>query len=132
MVHEASLSVSHARWHLVPSPPHIVEGLVEATNMPRPIAEMLAGRGITKDGIEAWLTPRLRDLMPDPLTLADMDKAVKRLADAVESGEKIGVFGDYDVDGAASAAILHDVLGGLGLEVSVHIPHRSHRGLWSE
>ena len=128
MVHETPLSVSHARWHVVPSPPHIVEGLVEATNMPRPLAEMLAGRGITKDGIEAWLTPRLRDLMPDPLTLADMDKAVGRLADAVESGEKIGIFGDYDVDGAASAAILYDVLGGLGLEVSVHIPHRFTEG----
>ena len=128
MANEVLYSVSHARWHFVQSPPHIVEGLVEATAMPRPLAEMLAGRGITKDGIEAWLTPRMRDLMPDPLTLADMDKAVNRLADAVEAGEKIGIFGDYDVDGAASAAILHNVLSGLGLEVSVHIPHRFTEG----
>ncbi len=96
--------------------------------MPRPLAAMLASRDISRDMIEHWLEPKMRDLMPDPSCLADMDVAAGRLADAVIAGEKIGIFGDYDVDGASAASVLHDVLTDLGLEVSIHIPHRFHEG----
>lgn len=96
--------------------------------MPRPVAVMLASRDISKDKIDHWLDPKMRDLMPDPSCLADMDVAAGRLADAVIAGEKIGIFGDYDVDGASAASVLHDVLTDLGLEVSIHIPHRFHEG----
>ena len=96
--------------------------------MPLALAIALAGRGITKDNAASWLAPKIRDLMPDPSILTDMDKAVDRLMVAVQSGEMIGIFGDYDVDGASSAAVLHDILTPLGCEVSIHIPDRFSEG----
>lgn len=104
------------------------DGLVDETGMPLSLAMVLAGRGITKDMVDNWLDPKIRDLMPDPSNLTDMDKTAERLAEAVRGQEKIGVFGDYDVDGASSAAILHDVLTSLGCEVSIHIPDRYKEG----
>lgn len=70
------------------------------------LARVLAGRGVTHETAASYLDPTLRELMPDPLTLQDMEGAVERLARAIESGEQIAVFGDYDVDGAASSALL--------------------------
>ena len=121
-------SSTDAIWTLLEPPAHYIKGLVDATNMPRPVAAMLASRQITKEEIHHWLEPKLRNLMPNPSDLADMDIAAGRLADAVIAGEKIGIFGDYDVDGASASALLHDVLTNLGLEVSIHIPHRFHEG----
>ena len=66
--------------------------------------------------------------MPDPSSMTDMDKIVSRLAEAVQKGEQIGIFGDYDVDGACSAAILNDILTPLGCSVSIHIPDRYNEG----
>ena len=77
---------------------------------------------------EGYLTPTIRDLLPNPSRFRDMDRAAERLADAVKEGTPIGVFGDYDVDGAASAALLVRVLGELGLTVDVHIPDRKKEG----
>src|SRR6056300_965708 len=122
------LSSTGAKWLLSQPPLQYIEGLIEATSMPRPLAAMLASRDITKDKIKLWIDPKMRDLMPDPSCLADMDVASGRLADAVIAGEKIGIFGDYDVDGASAASVLHDVLTNLGLEVFIHIPHRFHEG----
>jgi single-stranded-DNA-specific exonuclease len=122
------LSSTGAKWLLSQPPLQYIEGLIEATSMPRPLAAMLASRDITKDKIKLWIDPKMRDLMPDPSCLADMDVAAGRLADAVIAGEKIGIFGDYDVDGASAASVLHDVLTNLGLEVFIHIPHRFHEG----
>jgi single-stranded-DNA-specific exonuclease len=122
------LSATGAAWR--ESSPHtaIVNGLIDATGMPIAAAIMAAGRGLTREGIAAWLDPKMRDLMPDPSTLTDMDKIVARLTRAVKNSEKIGVFGDYDVDGACSAALLHDLLTPLGCEVSIHIPDRYNEG----
>ena len=122
------LSATGADWQYNPPAPHLAEGLVEATGMPLALAIALAGRGITKDNAASWLAPKIRDLMPDPSILTDMDKAVDRLMVAVQSGEMIGIFGDYDVDGASSAAVLHDILTPLGCEVSIHIPDRFSEG----
>lgn len=74
------------------------------------LARVLAGRGVTQDTAASYLDPTLRELMPDPLTLQDMEAAVERLARAIEAGEQIAVFGDYDVDGAASSALLVEFL----------------------
>jgi hypothetical protein len=75
-----------------------------------------------------YLTPTLRALLPDPSTLADMDVAAARIATAVRAGETVGVFGDYDVDGACSTALVTQLLRGLGCVVHTHIPDRTTEG----
>ena len=104
-------------------------GLVQQfTDLPLPIARILAARGITAEVLPAHIDPKLRDLLPDPSRFQDMDRATARLADCVEAGEPIGVFGDYDVDGAAAAALLVGVMRELGVAVDVHIPDRFSEG----
>jgi single-stranded-DNA-specific exonuclease len=88
------------------------------------MARVLAGRGVKLEEVERYLDPTLRDLMPDPFTMRDMEPAVARLAYAVQRGEKVAIFGDYDVDGATSAALLAQYLNDCGCETIVHIPDR--------
>ncbi len=97
-------------------------------DLPLPVARILAARGITVETLPSHIDPKLRDLLPDPSSFQDMDKATARLADCVESGDPIGVFGDYDVDGAAAAALLVTVMRDLGVAVDVHIPDRFSEG----
>jgi single-stranded-DNA-specific exonuclease len=92
------------------------------------VAQLLLARGCPRDGIEAHRTPTIRAFMPDPSIFRDMDKAAERLADAVQAGEKITIFGDYDVDGATSAALLIRLLRMLGLEAGAYIPDRLMEG----
>ena len=92
------------------------------------MARVLAGRGVQLDDVARYLDPTLRDLMPDPFTLRDMEPAVARLAHAVQHGEKVAIFGDYDVDGATSAALLAQYLSDCGCETIVHIPDRVTEG----
>ena len=104
-------------------------GLLEAfADLPLPVARILAARGMTAESLPAYLDPKLRDLMPDPSQFKDMDTATARLADCVEAGQPIGVFGDYDVDGACAAALLVTVMRDLGVGVDVHIPDRFTEG----
>lgn len=102
--------------------------MVQAHGLPELLARVLAGRGVRPDEAEAYLQPRLRELMPDPSILVDMEAAADRLACAVRSGEHVAVFGDYDVDGAVSAALLAGHLRALGLNVRIHIPDRITEG----
>jgi single-stranded-DNA-specific exonuclease len=88
------------------------------------MARVLAGRGVGVEEVERYLDPTLRDLMPDPFVLAGMEAATERLSRAVRNRERVAIFGDYDVDGAASAALLSEYLEALGLETLVHIPDR--------
>ena len=92
------------------------------------IARVLAGRGVAPEAVERYLDPTLRDLMPDPFVLRDMEAAVVRLACAVRRGERIAIFGDYDVDGACSAALVSEFLAACGLDTIVHIPDRVTEG----
>jgi len=92
------------------------------------IARVLAGRDVDADGALAFLEPSIRDLMPDPSVLTDMDKAASRLADAVEKREKVAIFGDYDVDGAASAALMARFFKAMNLEYEIYIPDRIFEG----
>jgi single-stranded-DNA-specific exonuclease len=88
------------------------------------MARVLAGRGVALEDVDRYLDPTLRDLMPDPFTMRDMEPAVARLAHAVRGGEMIAIFGDYDVDGATSAALLAQYLNDCGCQTIVHIPDR--------
>ena len=121
-------SATGAQWRSEEGEPRLAAGLMEATGMPQALANILAGRGITQEEVASWLEPKIRDLMPDPFSLADMEAAVIRLGAAVKAGEKIGIFSDYDVDGACSAALLYEVLTALGAEVHIHIPDRIEEG----
>jgi single-stranded-DNA-specific exonuclease len=96
--------------------------------MPELLARVLAGRGVEPDEAQAFLDPSIKRLMPDPSTLTDMDAAAARLADAVVHGEQIAIFGDYDVDGATSSALLCNYLRACGLDPIVHIPDRIFEG----
>ena len=92
------------------------------------IARVLAGRGVLPDAVDRHLAPSFRDLMPDPDSLRDMAAATERLKRAVMAHEKVAIFGDYDVDGACSAALLSEYLKACGLETIVHIPDRVTEG----
>ena len=103
--------------------------LAQRSGLSDVVARVLAGRGVTDAGtVPAFIEPRLRDLMPDPATMTDCAEAAKRLARAVRAAEPVAVFGDYDVDGAASAAIVSRVLRALGCPVEVYIPDRLTEG----
>ena len=121
-------SVTGAIWREEKTDTARVEGLVSDAGIPIAAAILAANRGLSRDDITTWIDPKIRDLMPDPSSMTDMDKMVTRLAKAVRENEKIGIFGDYDVDGASSAAILHDILTPLGCSVSIHIPDRYQEG----
>ena len=96
--------------------------------MPELIARVLAGRGVAVDDAEAFLDPTIRSLMPDPYSLTDCEKAAKRLAQAIERHEHVAIFGDYDVDGASSAALLHRFLWQFGIDATIYIPDRIFEG----
>lgn len=92
------------------------------------LSRVLAGRAVSPAEAAAHLSPSLRQDLPDPSTFADMDAAAARLAKAVRESQPVAIFGDYDVDGATSAALLHDVLSGLGCPVRIYIPDRIFEG----
>lgn len=92
------------------------------------ITQMLITRGCSRDEVSAHRVPTIRHFMPDPSSFRDMDAAAARLADAVEARENITIYGDYDVDGATSAALLIRLLRGLGLEAGYYIPDRLMEG----
>jgi len=96
--------------------------------IPDIVARVLAGRGVGQDEAPRFLDPTIRDLLPDPRSLTDMDKAAGRIAEAVMRREKVAVFGDYDVDGAASSALMKRFLGHYGVESEIYIPDRVFEG----
>ena len=107
------------RWRRPPDDSLGMDGLVD---------ELLLARGVAREDLARHREPRIRDFLPDPSCFQDMDKGARRLADAVQSGETIAIFGDYDVDGATSAALLVLLLRRLGAEPIVYIPDRLMEG----
>ncbi|MEM1315579.1 MAG: DHH family phosphoesterase, partial [Pseudomonadota bacterium] len=102
--------------------------IAQATGVPEVVGRVLAARGVEAGEAEAYLDPKLRDLMPDPSSLRDMDAAAARLVAAVQRGERIALFGDYDVDGAASTSLVLGWLRALGRDATVYIPDRMTEG----
>jgi single-stranded-DNA-specific exonuclease len=92
------------------------------------VDQLLLARGVEAADLQRHRSPTIRDFLPDPSLFRDMDKAAARLADAVEKGEAVTIFGDYDVDGATSAALLVTILRRLGLEPGTYIPDRLMEG----
>jgi len=102
--------------------------IAQRHELPELLARILAGRNIESDAVEAFLDPTVRHLMPDPLVLTAMKAAAERIADAVKRRECVAIFGDYDVDGATSAALLGRYLRQCGIEPIIHIPDRLFEG----
>jgi single-stranded-DNA-specific exonuclease len=92
------------------------------------LARILAGRNVEVDAVDAFLDPTIKRSMPDPNVLTAMPEAAARLADAADRAETVAIFGDYDVDGATSAALLTRFLRFAGIEPIIHIPDRLFEG----
>ena len=93
-------------------------------NFPSALVPILIDNKVSKDNFELFLDPKIKNFLPDPSIFIDMDKTVKRIANEIENKNPIGIFGDYDVDGATSAALLKLFLQYFGIEVHIHIPDR--------
>jgi len=102
--------------------------IAQGHGVPDIVARVLAGRGVTPDETERFLDPTIRDLLPNPASLTDMDKAATRIAAAVMAREKVAIFGDYDVDGAASSALLKRFLAHFSIPSEIYIPDRIFEG----
>ncbi|HEV7267047.1 MAG TPA: single-stranded-DNA-specific exonuclease RecJ [Falsiroseomonas sp.] len=103
-------------------------GIAQRLGLPELVGRLLAARGVSIEAAQDFLEPTLRALLPDPSCLRDMDAAAARLADAVQRAETVAVFGDYDVDGACSAALTVRLLRELGCTVSHYVPDRIEEG----
>lgn len=116
------------RWSLAPPQPSLAGQLASALKIPPLLAQCLLNRGLTEPAaIAAFLEPRLKQLA-DPFLLPNMDAAVQRLLQARQCKESLVIFGDYDVDGVTSTALLLEVLRPLGWQVGYYLPHRMDEG----
>ncbi|MGA3000372.1 MAG: single-stranded-DNA-specific exonuclease RecJ [Acetobacteraceae bacterium] len=124
----AERGLSGRRWVWRTGDDRVAFGIAQRLEVPEIVGRLLAARGIGIEAAAAFLEPTLRVLLPDPSLLTDMDAAAERLADAVAFGQTVGVFGDYDVDGACSAALMVNWLRALGCTVVHHVPDRMREG----
>lgn len=124
------VSAKGFRWRerLDPDAEPCAIAISQRHGLPELLGRVLAARGVTLEEVETVLNPTLKALMPDPSTLRDMDVAAKRLADAIEKGEAVALFGDYDVDGAASSALLGRFFAQHGRNARIYIPDRLFEG----
>ena len=106
----------------------IVNTLKDNLNLSEILSRLIAIRKININEVNLYLNPKLKNSMPDPFTLKDMDKSVDRVSKAIINKEKIGIFGDYDVDGATSTAILGNYFNDIGSKISIYIPDRRTEG----
>ena len=106
----------------------LAEAMTQITKLPAPLCRTLVKRGVTAEDASTFLAPTLRDLLPDPHDLRDMEKAAQRFLVAVKTKQRIAIFADYDVDGGTSAALLICWLRDMGLKSTLYIPDRIDEG----
>jgi single-stranded-DNA-specific exonuclease len=121
-------SLGGRKWRLREADDGAVATIARQHGLPDALARVIAARGIPPEGAGPYLTPRLRDVFPDPSDLADMDRAAGLIWDALEAERNIAVFADYDVDGATSAAQLVRWLRAAGHDADIYIPDRIEEG----
>ncbi len=121
-------SLSGRSWAIIHSDVRLASAIAREQNIPEILARVLVSRGICDETARDFLHPSLKSSMPDPCHLLDMDAAAERVAAAVVAGERIAVFGDYDVDGATSTALLIRYFRMLGKEAIAYIPDRVTEG----
>ncbi|WP_374377549.1 single-stranded-DNA-specific exonuclease RecJ [Dongia sp.] len=116
-------------WRQRPYDDRLSLAIAQREGVPELIGQLLAARGQSLETAAAYLAPRLRDQMPDPSIFKDMDKAAARIADAVMGGEQMAIFGDYDVDGATSSALLMRFFASVGAKAPIlYVPDRLAEG----
>ncbi len=122
-------SVTGRRWvGPVAEVERIGLAIAQRLDSPEILGRILAARGVSPDSASEFLTPTLKSLIPNPSTLKDMDAAAEIIVNAVNRKARIAIFGDYDVDGAASSALLHEWLAAVGIAATIYIPDRIDEG----
>jgi len=121
-------SFSGRRWLFRDTDADAARALVQEADISPPLAALLQARNVKPHEVADYLNPTLRRLLPEPFQLKNMEKAVARMVAAMEAGEQIAVFGDYDVDGSCAAALLHDFLAETGRPPLLYIPDRMREG----
>ncbi|MEI9993807.1 MAG: single-stranded-DNA-specific exonuclease RecJ [Rhizomicrobium sp.] len=121
-------SFTGRRWRLAAGDDAAAQVLARDKAISPALARLLLARGVAAADVADYLNPTLRRFLPEPLTLKDMDRAVARVLRAIEAGEKIAVWGDYDVDGSTSAALLSEFFAALGVQARIYIPDRMTEG----
>lgn len=121
---QEDLSLSGYVWHLKKTDERMATAISQHFDLPDIVCRILAGRGFNLENIDSFLNPTLKNHLPNPFTLRDMEKAAKRVAQTIVSNETIGLMGDYDVDGATSTAELKMYLEQCGIQVLTFIPER--------
>ncbi|MDR3425046.1 MAG: single-stranded-DNA-specific exonuclease RecJ [Alphaproteobacteria bacterium] len=132
MTQQAFLGVEQSytgrRWLSRAYDERVTQALAQRHGLPDIIARSLNARGIGLDDAALFLDPKIRDLLPDPSCFKDMDAAAARFAAAIKKGERIAVYGDYDVDGATSSALLLRFARSLGVDLRLYVPDRLREG----
>lgn len=122
------LSAGGRVWRIAEADERLTQAIGQRHKLTEAVARIIAARGIALDAVDAFLEPRLRDALPDPSILLDMDKAADAIADAFEAGTPVAVFGDYDVDGGTSSALILRYARMIGREAKAYIPDRIAEG----
>lgn len=125
---DVAQSVLGKKWIFAEIDTRVSDGISQTYGLPDIVSRLLVARGVGFDDVEAFLNPAIKTQLPEPNILKDMDKAAARIADAIVKGEKVAVFGDYDVDGATSTALLKRFFRGIGRDIRVYIPDRVNEG----
>ena len=123
-----TFSLTRRRWVWRAAEDRVALGIAQRLAVPELVGRMLAARGVGIEDAADFLSPTLRALLPDPSVLTDMDVAAERLARAVIARETVGIFGDYDVDGACSGALMAGLLRRLGCDAVYYVPDRLSEG----
>ncbi len=123
-----SRSLSGRVWRQRPAEAAVVRAHMQGLGLSEPLARALASRGVAADRGADFLEPTLKRLFPDPSSFMDMDAAATAIVDAVQAGERVHVFADYDVDGASSAALLVRWFRAVGAELPIYVPDRMTEG----
>ncbi|MGL9688294.1 MAG: single-stranded-DNA-specific exonuclease RecJ [Wolbachia sp.] len=121
-------SITNALWRLQEADQREILTLTQKFELPEILARALVTRGVNVESAGNFLYPLIRSLLPDPFHLLDMDKAVCRIIRAINNGENIAIFGDYDVDGATSSALINRYLRTIGIRSIIYIPDRVNEG----
>lgn len=128
IVTEEIISATGSVWQLRDADNREILTLMQKHELPEIVARLLVGRGISHDEAADFLNPTIKNLLPNPFHLLDMEKGATHIADAIINNKNIAIFGDYDVDGATSSALLKRFFNSLKKEVTVYIPDRMKEG----
>ena len=121
-------SVTGKRWEHRLKDQRLALAISQRWQLPDILGQVLGARGVGLEEVPGYLDPTLKEMLPDPGHLLDMDRAVARIGDAISTGEAIAVFGDYDVDGATSAALLIRFFRAIGVDCKSYVPDRIREG----